>query len=324
MKNLMTIILLLSTLVFGHCVLKDAEVKELCPARCVCGVMEKERIIADCTNGNYASIPPSFPKLNSLNFSHNQISEVRNIDFKHENFRNIQSIDLSNNTIRNIETKSFENLTQLRYLDLSSNKIVSVVPESFKKLKNLKILDLRGNSIDCTALKNELTGISILCSITEEYAYGTTMATATLTKATDSNREIPEASYTDDTMVKTVTLSTESSSVIKRHFDSETVTKTNMNDSEMHIITSTKNYDTSAFGVTQITHGVAADQQPSTVPAINEETSAVPTVTIISSILILLLIGVCGGVFVWGCKHKYTKVQTDPEDSSCLSSITTH
>jgi hypothetical protein len=323
MKNLMMIIILLpSTLVFGRCALKDAELKELCPVRCMCGVMEKERIIADCTKGNYTSIPPCFPKLNSLNFSRNWLTEVRYINFKHEHFRNIQSIDLSNNEIRNIETKSFENLTQLRYLDLSSNKIGSVTPESFKELKNLKILDLRGNSIDCTALKNELTGISILCSSSEEYAYSTTMATATLTKATDSNMEIPEVSYTDDTMVQTVTLSTESSSVIKRHFDPETVTKTNMNDIEMHITRSTKNYDSSAFGVTQITHGIAADQQPSTMPAINEETSAVQIVTIICSILVLL-IGVYEGVFIWCHKHTYTKVQTHPEDSSCLSSIAT-
>jgi hypothetical protein len=283
--------------------------------------MEKERIIADCTKGNYTSIPPYFPKLNSLNFSCNQISEVRNINFKHKNFQNVQSIDLSNNVIRNIEMKSFENLIQLRYLDLSSNKIESVAPESFKELKNLEILDLQGNSIDCTAFKNELPGVSILCSSSEEYAYGTTMATATLTKVSDSNMEIPEVSYTDDTMVTTVTLSTESSNMIERHFDSETVTKRNKNDTEMQITTSTKNYDSSVFEA-QITHGVAANQQPSTVPASNKETNPVQIVTIICSILVLL-IAVYVVVLIWRRKHKYTKVQTDPESSSCLSSITT-
>jgi hypothetical protein len=282
--------------------------------------MEKERIIADCTQGNYTSIPPYFPKLNSLNFSGNQIRSVGNNTFKHKSFQNIQSIDLSNNVIHNIEMKSFENLTQLHYLDLSSNKIGSVAPESFKELKNLKILDLRGNSTDCTALNDELSGVNVLCSSSEEYAYGTTMATAKLTKVSDSNMEIPEVSYTDDTMVTTLTLSTESSNMIKGHFDSETVTKTNKNDTEMQITTSTENYDSSVFEVTQITHGVATDQQTSTVSALNTETSAVQIVTIICTSISVLLIVVCG-VFIWRRKHEYTKVQTDLEGSSCLSCI---
>jgi Leucine-rich repeat (LRR) protein len=171
MKPFATIVIFLSAVVSGHCVLKEAEVQEGCPVKCTCGVIEEEKIIADCSKQNYTSIRPHFPKLNSLYFSHNQISELRNGDFIHENFRNIQSIDLSNNKIRNIEVKAFEPLTQLRYLNLSSNEIRSITPESFKKLKKLEILDLRGNSIHCVALKNDLPWVNVLCNSSEEYVY---------------------------------------------------------------------------------------------------------------------------------------------------------
>ena len=163
MKHLVRIFVFLSTIILGHCVLEDVEVKEWCPVRCTCEVTANNGITANCSKQKYTSIPPRFPKLNSLNFSHNQISEVRNVNFIHENLQNIQSIDLSNNKIQNIEMKSFELLSQLRYLDLSSNKIISVSPGSFKKLKKMDILDLRGNSIDCIALKNELSWVNILC-----------------------------------------------------------------------------------------------------------------------------------------------------------------
>jgi hypothetical protein len=315
MKHLVTLVVFLSAIVLGHCELEDAEVQEWCPAKCICEVTAREGITANCSKQNYTSIPPHFPKLNSLNFSHNQISEVRNVNFIHENLRHIQNIDLSNNKIQNIEMKSFEHLTQLHYLDLSSNKITSVSPESFKKLKKLAILDMHGNGIDCIAWKNELPWVNVLCSSSEEYAYDTTMATATLTKASDSNMEIPEGSYTDDTMVTTVTLSTESSNMTERHFDSETVTKTNMNDIVMHITTSTKNYNSTAFGVTQIMQGDAGDQHPSTVPAINEDTSAAKNGIIIGIIVaVLVLIGVCvEGMFIWCCKQRSTNVKRDPE-----------
>jgi hypothetical protein len=291
------------------------KVREWCPSKCTCEVKAKERIIANCSKQNYTSIPPHFPKLNSLNFSHNQISEVRNINFKDENLRHIQNIDLSNNKIQNIETESFELLTQLRCLDISSNKIRSVSPESFKKLKKLDILDLRGNSIDCMALKNELPWVNVLCSSSNEYAYDTTMATATLTKASDSNMEIPEGSYTDDTVVTTATLlRTESSNMIERHFDSETATKTNMNDTEVQITTSTKNYNSTLFGVTEITHRVAAVQHTSTVPAINEDTSAAQNgISIGITMAALVLIGVCAGRMLWCRKHKCKNVKEDPE-----------
>ena len=316
------------------------KIQEWCPVRCTCEVTANKGINANCSKQNYTSIPPRFPKLYSLNFSHNQISELRNVNFIHENMRHIQNIDLSNNRIQNIETKSFEHLTQLRYLDLSSNKIRSLSPESFKKLKKLDILDLRGNSIDCTALKNELPWVNILCSSSEEYAYDTTIATAALTKASDSNMEIPEGSYTDGTVVTKVTLSrTESNNMIEGYFDSETVTKINMNDTERQI-TSTKNYNSTLFGVTQSTHGVAADQQPSTVPTINEDTNAAQNGIIIGfTAAVLVLIGVCvGGMFFWCHKHIYTNIKTDAEgelpdesnnkkllcNSSCFSSITTN
>ena len=311
------IFVILSTVVSGHCELGD-EAQELCPVKCTCEVKAKDIIFADCSKQKYTSIPPCFPKLYSLNFSHNKISEVRNVNFKDGSFRDIQRIDLSNNSIRNIETKSFEHLTQLRDLNLSSNEIKSASPEAFRKLRNLATLDLRGNSIDCTSLKDELRWVNILCSSSEENAYDT-MATAALTKSSDNNTEIPKISYKDDTMVPTEILSRkESSTIIQEHFDSETVTKTNMNDTEVQITTNTKNYNSTVFGVTQITHEVATDQQPSIVPAINEDTSAAKIVGIIlgiilSIILVLLFIGVYVRKFFWPCKHKYTDVPKDPE-----------
>ena len=105
MKHLVTIVLFLSTILLGHCVLEH-EVEEWCPAKCKCGVTEEEGIFADCVKQNYTSIAPCFPKLNSLNFSHNQVSKVRNVNFIHENLRDIQNTDLSNNKIQNTETKS--------------------------------------------------------------------------------------------------------------------------------------------------------------------------------------------------------------------------
>jgi hypothetical protein len=308
-------------------------------------VKAKEIITANCSKQNYTSIPPYFPKLNSLNFSHNHIREVRSVNFKNENFRDTQNIDLSYNEIQNIETQSFKHLTQLRYLNLSYNKITSVSSALFMKLKMLADLDLHGNSIDCVALKNELPWVNILCSSSEEYAYDTTTAAAAPTTASDSNMEITELSYTDDIMMTTVTLSrTESSNMTKRHSDSETVTKTHMNDTEMPITTSIKNYNITVFGVTQITHAVAADQQPSTVPAMNEDTNASPiddtTIGIILVIVlgvIVIVIGAYGGM-LWCRKHKYAKAPTDPEGQlqdesnhkklfcvySCLSQISTN
>ena len=316
MKHLVTLVVFLSAMALGHCELEDPKAQEWCPAKCTCEVTAREGIIADCSKQNYTSIPPHFPKLNSLNFSHNQISEVRNVNFKDENLQHIQNIDLSNNKIRNTETKSFEHLTQLRYLDLSSNKITIVSPESFKNLTKLAILDLRGNSIDCMPLKNELPWVNILCSSSEEDAYDTTMATATLRKASDSNMEIPEGSNTDDTVVTTVTLSrTESSNMRETHFDSETVTKTDINDIEMQITTGTKNYNSTLFGVIQITHRIPASQHPSTASTINEDTSAAKNGIIIGiTLAVLVSIGVCvGGMFLWCRKHKSTNVKRDPE-----------
>jgi hypothetical protein len=316
------------------------KVQEWCPPKCTCEVKARERITANCSKQNYTSIPPRFPKLYSLNFSHNQISEVRNINFKNENMRHIQNIDLSNNGIQNSEMKSFELLTQLRYLDLSSNKIISLSAESFKKLKKLEILNLHSNSIDCIALKNELPWVNILCNSGEEYVYDTTMAAATLTKASDSNVEIPEGSYTDDTVVTTVTMSrTVSTNMTESTFDPETVTKTNMNDTEMQITTSTKNYNSTVSGVTQIMPGVVAVQHPSRVPAINEDTSAAQSGIIIGSIVAVLvwIVVVCVVRTLWYRKHKSTNITTDPErdlpdesnkkllvNSSSFSSITTN
>lgn len=301
------IFVLLCTVASGHREFGDAEAQEFCPVKCTCEVQAKDRIFANCSKQNYTSIPPRFPKLYSLNFSHNQIRSVRNVNFKNENFHDIQCIDLSNNLIGNIETKSFEHLTQLRHLDLSSNKIKSASPEPFKKLSNLATLDLRGNSIHCISLKNELSLVNILCNSSEEYAYDTTMPTAALTKASDSNTEIPKISHKDDAIVTTVTPSSEeSSTVIQRHFYSETVTKTNMNDTKVQITTNTKNYNSTVFGVTQITHEVATDL---TVPAINEDTSAATIIWVIASFIIV----VCVGMSFWCCKRTYRRVPTDPE-----------
>ena len=276
------IFVLLCTVASGHREFGDAEAQEFCPVKCTCEVQAKDRIFANCSKQNYTSIPPRFPKLYSLNFSYNQISKVRNVNFIDGNLRDIQYIDLSNNLIQNIETKSFEHLMQLCHLDLSSNKIKSASPEPFKKLRNLATLDLCGNSIHCIPLKNELPWVNILCNSSEEYTYDTTMATAAPTKASDSNMEIPKISHNDDTMPTTVTPSSkESNTVIQRHFDSETVTKTNMNDTEVQITTNTKNYNSTVFGVTQITHEVATDQHPLTVSTINEDKSAVEIIVII-------------------------------------------
>lgn len=176
----------------------------------------------------------------------------------------------------------------------SSNEIRNLSPESFKKLKKWAVLDLRGNSIHCIALKNESPLVDTLCSSSEEYAYDTTMATAALSKASDSNIEISEVSYTDDTMVTTVT-------------------KTNLNDTEMRITTSTKNYNNTFFGVTQITHGVSTDQQPSTMSATYEGTSAALNSNFIGNTVAVLLLMVCGGMILWLRRCKYTSIPTDPE-----------
>jgi len=87
-----------------------------------------------------------------------------------------------------------------------------------------------------------------------------------------------------------------------------------MNDTEMQI-TSTKNYNSTLLGVTQSTHGVAADQHPSTVPTINEDTNAAQNGIIIGfTAAVLVLIGVCvGEMFFWCHKHIYTNTKTDAE-----------
>jgi hypothetical protein len=136
------------------------------------------------------------------------------------------------------------------------------------------------------------------------------MAIAALRTASDSNMEIPELSYTDDTVMITVTVSrTESSNMIKRHSDSETVTKTTVAADQQPSTLPAINEDTNASPVYIITHAVAADQQPSTVPAINEDTNASSVYGIIGIVLVIV-------IGVWKLcyrKHEYKKVPPDPE-----------
>jgi hypothetical protein len=265
------------------------EVQEWCPVECKCEVTVEESITADCSNQNYTSVPNNFPKLNSLNFSHNMLNGVRNVDFQDKNLLDIEHIDLSNNKISNIETQSFEHLTKLQYLNMSSNTITNVSSEAFKKLGNLKTLDLRGNNINCTLLKNALPLVNTLCDNIQGNAYDTTKAAEVLTKANDGNMLMSTNTYatdipkvnTDDTMMATAT-------------------KASINNNEVHITTSTENYIT-LFGMTQITHEVVAAD-------VAQNKWIVATATSLFTILILLL-GIV--IFILCHRHRYRQVKTE-------------
>ena len=173
--------------------------------------------------------------------------------------------------------KGFEHLKQLQHLNISSNRLTNVSSEAFKKLKKLTTLDLHGNSVNCIALKNELPWVNILCDNNEGYVYHTTMATAALTKTSDSDAFMSNTNVTD------IPTRTESSTMIDMN-DPETLTKTNINDTEMQTTTGTKRYNSTLFGVTKVTHeGVATDHQTWTVPLI---CAAVFIIIIIISVMI--------------------------------------
>jgi Leucine-rich repeat (LRR) protein len=91
-----------------------------------------------------------FPKLEELNLSWNQISDLRENLFDYST--NLRNLILYKNKINFINLHSFKGLGQLEELDLRYNEIMSIQSNDFKSLCNLKVLLLNGN-VDLTVNK---------------------------------------------------------------------------------------------------------------------------------------------------------------------------
>ena len=92
----------------------------------------------------------SFPKLEELNLSWNQINDLRENLFDYST--NLKNLILYKNKINFINLHSFNGLGQIEELDLRYNEIMSIQSNDFKWLCNLKVLLLNGN-IDMTVNK---------------------------------------------------------------------------------------------------------------------------------------------------------------------------
>ena len=93
----------------------------------------------------YSNISTNFPKLQTLDASHNKISlSLSDEDSMLSKVRSIKYIDLSNNEIQHVAKDKLIMLENLQYLDLSHNSIDEFMV-NVSNLKGLELLDLSRN-----------------------------------------------------------------------------------------------------------------------------------------------------------------------------------
>lgn len=84
--------------------------------------------------------------LKTINFSHNDLSQLKRKYFPSTTRSLITNLDFSFNSLEVIDDDAFDNLDKLEVLNLSHNHL-DAVPDSVFAMRNLKVLDLTNNRI---------------------------------------------------------------------------------------------------------------------------------------------------------------------------------
>ncbi|XP_030381340.1 uncharacterized protein LOC115629136 [Scaptodrosophila lebanonensis] len=104
---------------------------------------------ADCKNKGFIKIPMDLSnELQVVDFSHNQIPELRREEFLSAQLQHLHKIYLRNCTIQEISRDALKGLQILIELDISNNRIRELHPKTFAGLEKLRNVIVNNNEIE--------------------------------------------------------------------------------------------------------------------------------------------------------------------------------
>lgn len=104
---------------------------------------------ADCKGKKLTKIPQDMSnEMQVVDFSQNQIPELRREEFQVAGLQNLHKIYLRNCTIQEVNRDAFKGLPILIELDMSSNRIKQLHPSTFEGLEKLRIVNINNNEIE--------------------------------------------------------------------------------------------------------------------------------------------------------------------------------
>ncbi|XP_062138313.1 uncharacterized protein LOC133847353 [Drosophila sulfurigaster albostrigata] len=104
---------------------------------------------ADCKGKKLIKIPQNMSnEMQVIDFSHNQMAELRNEEFQLAGLQNLHKLYLRNCTIQEVNRDAFRGLTILIELDMSNNHIRELHPNTFKSLDKLRNVIINNNEIE--------------------------------------------------------------------------------------------------------------------------------------------------------------------------------
>lgn len=104
---------------------------------------------ADCKGKKLTKIPQDMSnEMQVVDFSQNQIPELRREEFQVAGLQNLHKIYLRNCTIQEVNRDAFKGLPILIELDLSSNRIKHLHPSTFEGVEKLRIVNINNNEIE--------------------------------------------------------------------------------------------------------------------------------------------------------------------------------
>lgn len=103
---------------------------------------------ADCKGKKLTKIPEDMSnEMQVVDFSQNQIPELRREEFQNAGLQNLHKIYLRNCTIQEVNRDAFKGLNILIELDMSSNQIRELHPATFAGLEKLRNVIINNNEI---------------------------------------------------------------------------------------------------------------------------------------------------------------------------------
>ncbi|BFF99893.1 uncharacterized protein DMAD_00025 [Drosophila madeirensis] len=110
---------------------------------------------ADCKNKSLAKIPQDMSnEMQVVDFTHNQIPELRREEFLLAGLPNLHKVYLRNCTIQEVHREAFKGLHILIELDISSNRIRELHPGTFAGLEKLRNVIINNNEVE--VMRNHL------------------------------------------------------------------------------------------------------------------------------------------------------------------------
>lgn len=105
--------------------------------------------MADCRNSSLVAIPTEMSsELQVIDFSNNQIAELRRNEFLDAELENVHKLFMRNCTMQEINRDAFKGLRVLIELDLSYNHLRVLHPGTFAELTKLRTVNLNNNEIE--------------------------------------------------------------------------------------------------------------------------------------------------------------------------------